>query len=248
MQSVQPPGEVISLESACARLAAGEFAFVDAGCSAGGSMAYCERVFGRGRGIGFDRSRAKLELARAAGFVACEADLETTRLPARSVHFVSLLDFLEHLPSLDLTRTILAGLCEVARDFLFVRHPSFEDVDYLASLGLKLDWTDWHGHRNPLRLADFEALARDLGLPPPTVIAQKPIADASHPSVVPLDAAMDTVGYDPTRHGPKPDVRFDRLVHAQFDVFLRVNPELSKDAWFRITERVSNPRGGTTRI
>jgi len=233
----------ISLEDARKRLSAGEFAFVDAGCSAGGSLAFCERVFRKGRGIGFDISPDKIARAGEAGHVVCQADLATVDLPSRSVHFVSLLDFLEHLPQLALARDILANMARVARDFLFIRHPNFEDLEYLKTLGLKLDWTDWHGHPNMMTLADFEQLTRELGLPAPTIIAQKPIGDSSHPSIVPLSAPRDTVGYDPALHGPKPTIRFDRPVYSQFDLFVRLDDSLVGSVWDRITSHVVEKRG-----
>ncbi|MBY0400845.1 class I SAM-dependent methyltransferase [Myxococcota bacterium] len=232
MQSGGEPEE--SLEQACHRLRAGEFAFLDAGCSAGGSIAFCEQVFKKAPGIGIDASEAKVAKARAAGHAAFQADLASVDLPPGCVHFVSLLDFLEHLPDLVVTRTILGNMAKVARDFLYIRHPSFEDVAYLASHGLKLDWTDWHGHRNMMKVSDFDRLAHELGLPAPTIIAQKPISDSSHRSIVPIDAPRDTVGYE-AAHGPKPDVRFDRPVYTQFDVFYPIDRRLTESAWFRIT-------------
>lgn len=231
-------GAEISLEEARARLTAGEFAFIDGGCGAGGSLAYCEQLFRKGRGLGFDSSERKIDLAVAAGQIVCRADLETVELPERSVAFVSLLDFLEHLPDRDRTRGILANLVRVARDFIFIRHPNFEDIDYLAGLGLKLAWTDWHGHTNMLKLVELEDLVRDLGLPTPTVVPQKTLPDSSHPSVVPLCAPRDTIRYDSAIHGPKPAVRFDRPVQTQFDVFIRINPALTDAAWGRITSHV----------
>jgi len=241
-------GTGATIDEARARMRAGEFVFVDAGCGIGGSLAYCEKLFGRGRGIGFDASAAKIAEATAAGHAAYQADLATIDLPERSVLFVSLLDFVEHLPGADATRAILANLGRVARDFLFIRHPNFEDIERLASHGLKLDWTDWHGHTNMLRLAELDALIRGLGWPAATVFAQKPILDSGHPSVVPLSAPRDTVGYDAERHGPKALVAFDRPVYTQFDLFVRVNPALTDAEWTRITRRVARKQGETTRL
>ncbi len=235
-------GAEISLDEARTRLAAGEFAFLDGGCGAGGSLAYCERLFRKGRGLGIDASARKIALAVAAGQIVCQADLATVQLPARSVMFVSLLDFLEHLPDVERTREILANLAGVARDFVFIRHPNFDDIEYLAGLGLKLDWTDWHGHTNMLKIAELDRLIRELGFPAPTVIPQKPILDASHPSVVPLSAPHDTVRYDPSKHDPKPAIRFDRPIYSQFDLFVRVGRDLGDAAWGRITSHVIPPR------
>ena len=70
----------------------------------------------------------------AAGHVAIQADLTVISLPPKSVQFVSFLDFLEHLPRIDLARRIVANMETVARDFLFIRHPNFDDTDYLKSM------------------------------------------------------------------------------------------------------------------
>lgn len=237
-----------SIESARQRLLAGEFAFVDGGCGSGGSIAYCEKVFKTGRGLGIDSSAAKVEKARGAGHVAYQADLTAISLPPKSVQFVSFLDFLEHLPQLDLARAIVANMQQVARDFLFIRHPNFDDIEYLETFGLKLDWTDWHGHRNMMTLADLELLIRDLGLPAPTILGQKPIADSDHPSIVPLSAPQDTVGYDPARHAVKQKVRFDRPIYSQFDVFIRLDPDMAEAQWQSVTRSVFDRRNATTEI
>ena len=237
-----------TIESTWPRLVAGEFAFVDGGCGSGGSIAYCEKVFKMGRGLGIDSSAAKIEKARDAGHVAFQADLTRVSLPAKSVQFVSFLDFLEHLPHIDLARSIVANMETVARDFLFIRHPNFDDIDFLKSFGLKLDWADWHGHQNMMTLADLELVIRDLGLPAPTMFGQKPIADSDHPSIVPLSAPRDTVGFDPARHEPKEKVHFDRLVYSQFDIFVRLNPDLTDAQWQGITGSVFDRRNATTAI
>lgn len=234
-----------AVDEARSRLAQGEFAFIDGGCGIGGSLAFCEKTFGRSPGIGFDSSPAKVERAVAAGHCVYRADLASIDLPPRSVSFVSFLDVLEHLPNVTVTRSILENMGCVARDFLFIRHPSFEDIAYLEERGLKLDWTDWHGHPNMMTLADFDALFRELGWSAPTVFGQKPIEDSRHPSIVPLDAPTDTVGYDPAIHSKKPGIRFDRVVYSQFDIFVRLNPDLSRRDWKNLTERVVSRRNGT---
>lgn len=237
-----------AVESVRRRLLAGEFAFVDGGCGSGGSIAYCEKVFKKGRGIGFDSSAVKIEKATAAGHDAYQADLTSIDLPHKSVEFVSLLDFLEHLPHVDIARAVVSNMQKVARDFLFIRHPNFDDVDYLKTLGFKLDWTDWHGHRNMMTLGDLSLLIRDLGLPAPTIFGQKPIADSDHPSIVPLSAPRDTVGYDATRHLPKGKVSFDRPVYSQFDVFVQLDPNLTEAQWKGITGSVFDRRHATTAV
>jgi hypothetical protein len=237
-----------AIDEARERMRNGEFAFVDGGCGVGGSIDYCERIFKLGRGIGFDSSPQKVAAAVAAGRVAYEADVRTIELPARSVAFATFLDFLEHLPDVGTTRAVLENLVPVARDFFFIRHPNFDEIDYLRTLGLKLDWTDWRGHRNKMPLAELVGLITSLGLPRPVVFGQKPIADSMHPAMVPLDAPLDTVGYDANVHGPKALVRFERPIYAQFDVFVRLDAALPELDWIRISNSVIHPRNATVQL
>lgn len=246
--SVETRAQADPIEAARQRLIGREFGFIDGGCGAGGSLAYCERTFNRGRGLGLDASSQKVEQAIAAGHVAYLADLTEVELPKESVSFVSFLDFLEHLPDVATTKQVLAHTLPAARDFLFIRHPNFEETDYLASLDLKLDWTDWHGHRNMMTLAQLRQLLRELDLGTPTILGQKPISDSGHRSIVPLDAPADTVGYDADRHGAKRAVRFERPIYSQFDVFVKLDRGLSEREWDLITGAVVNARNATVRF
>ncbi len=223
----------------------GDFNFIDGGCGSGGSLAYCEKTFAGGRGLGFDASPSKIEAARAAGHRAYLADMISLELPERCVSFISFLDVLEHLPDIATTRSILENMASMARDFIFIRHPSFEDIDYLKTFGLKIDWTDWHGHPNMMLLDDFDALFRDLGWTASAVFGQKPIMNSSHVSVVPEDAPRDTVGYDAERHGLKQNIRFDRVMYSQFDIFVRLNRDMSDSEWGQITKTVVSRRNRT---
>jgi hypothetical protein len=69
-----------------------------------------------------------------------------------------------------------------------------------------------------------------------------------HPSMVPLDAPLDTVGYDASVHGPKEQVRFDRPIYAQFDVFVRLDGALSERDWIRVTNSVISSRNATAQL
>lgn len=236
------PEEEKALDEARQKLTAGEFAFVDGGCGIGGSLAYCEKTFDRGRGIGFDLSPNKIAGAREAGHNVYRADMSTIALPEKSVSFVTFLDVLEHLPNVEVTRSILENMARVAKDFIFIRHPSFEDIDYLRDHGLKITWTDWHGHPNMMTLDDFDLVFRDLGWSAPTVYAQKPIADSTHPKIVPFSAPTDSVHYDADAHGPKKEVTFDRPIYSQFDIFVALNRDFCEDDWRAMTLRVIEAR------
>ncbi len=209
----------------------GRFAFLDAGTSKGGGLSYCATVFGRGAGLGLDRDPIKVRQALENGCAAALCDLETIELSRGCVSFVSMMDFLEHLPDQATAERVLRNLSRAARDFLFIRHPSFEDVDYLRGLGLKLGWTDWSGHPNAMRMEDFRRMFERCGWPDYAIIAQKPIADSSHPAILAHDGPRNVVKYDRARHGPKPDVKFDKPVYTQFDLLVRLPGLTSDQEW-----------------
>lgn len=84
----------------------------------------------------------------------------------KQVRFVSMLDFLEHLPDLDTVRAAIASAAEAASDFLFIRHPSFEGKEVLADKGLIQYWWRWSGHTAHSRIADYCVIFDLLGALP----------------------------------------------------------------------------------
>lgn len=209
----------------------GRFAFIDLGSGTGGSIDYCVRRFGRAPGRGFELDPRKVAEARRAGFDVVEADVRLVRVPDRSVEFVSAMDFLEHLPDVATAASVLERFARVARDFLFIRHPSFEDAEYLANLGLRFSWSDWRGHPNMMEIEDFVTLFRHFGWTEYAIVPRNLITDSMDTRVVPLSAPTDTVVYDPSVLEPKPRVRFERPVFAQYDIFVRLSEGLNDADW-----------------
>jgi hypothetical protein len=150
-------------------------------------------------------------------------------------------DFLEHLHSKESAIDILERAGSIAKDFLFIRHPSFEDIDYLKAFGLKLDWTHWSGHKNMMLIEDFQQIFRSLGWNTFVVLPQKQILDSSHPAVVPFSAPIDTVRYDENLHGPKELVYFNKPVWTQFDIFVRLNDRMNEERWKRVVHTFHAP-------
>lgn len=215
-------------------LRSGEYDFVDLGCGTGGSIDHCTRRFDAGKGLGFELDAGDASTAARTGHTVVRADVVATDVPARSVRFVSAMDFLEHLPDAETSCAVLERYAAAARDFVYIRHPSFEDVDYLASLGLKLCWTDWTDHPTMMRIADYERLFARLGWTEYAIVPRLLLPDSSSDQIVPLSAPRDTQVYDAAAHGPKPAVRFDRPVFSQFDIFIRRDPAMTDAAWREI--------------
>ena len=87
-----------------------------------------------------------LARAQASGLPVYEADF--SRLDPQAFPAVKIVVFdnvLEHLPSLASVEEVFQRACAIASHVVYIRHPSFEHEEYLASLGLKQYWTDWPG-------------------------------------------------------------------------------------------------------
>lgn len=208
-------------------------AFIDLGSGTGGSIDHCMRRFGRSPGRGFELDHEQVTEARRAGFDVVEADVRLVHVPERSVEFVSAMDFLEHLPDADTAASVLKKFARVARDFIFIRHPSFEETEYLTSLGLKLCWSDWNEHPNMMRIEDFVTLFERFEWTEYAIFPRNLITDSMDDQVVPISAPTDTRVYDPSVLAPKPRVRFERPIFGQYDIFVRLNEGLDDADWER---------------
>ncbi|HUF56148.1 MAG TPA: sulfotransferase, partial [Thermohalobaculum sp.] len=199
-----------------ARIEPGTYDFADFGCSNGKSIAEARKQFGGTRGIGIDISAEKVRSARAGGFEVMQGDLTRLEVPDRAFRFVTMSHFLEHLPSPALAARCIETAVRTSREFVFIRQPWFATDGYLATLGLKQYWSDWRGHTNRMDPLDFYLAFRDL---PEAwrwrVYGRYRIADSGHESLIPIGAPTNQHQYDPARHGPKPEARFDRPVYKE---------------------------------
>ncbi len=212
---------------------------LDLGCGPGRGLDAAVRRYGV-EGVGIDLNRRKVVDAQARGLAVYRADiteLDPADFPA--VKYINLDNVLEHLPSLDLVEDILERSCRIASQLVAIRHPSFEDEEYLASLGFKQYWTDWPKvHTAHVLLRELAAMANRIGVYRMIVNPIRRAVDSNDPTILPLNAppnqfrvdrsvgAANTGAYDPTRHDPKPLVTFDRPVYFAFDVILVTGPQL----------------------
>ncbi len=199
----------------------GRYAFIDLGSGTGGSLQHCLQRFGRGPGLGFELDPSEAAEAQRAGLEVVEADVRVVQVADRSVDFVSAMDFLEHLPDAATAASVLEKFGQVARHFLFIRHPSFEEKDYLTSLGLKFSWSDWSGHPNMMLMDDYRSLFRRFGWTDYAIYPRNLVVDSMDEHMVPLSAPIDTIIYDPNVLAPKPLIVFDRPIFGQYDIFVR---------------------------
>jgi hypothetical protein len=201
---------------------------LDLGSGAGASLVAAERRLGM-RGLGIELQAHKVADARARGLSVVQGDiLELDPDDYPQVEYVCLDNVLEHLPDLDAIRHALGLAVRIASRQVLVRHPSFEDVDYLAGLGLRLYWTDWEDHTAPARLHELIEIAGSLGVYDIRVTPLTRVWSSTSPSVLPLGAPPNQHRADPAvpsvyreaDHGPKPVIEFDRPVYSMFEIVL----------------------------
>ncbi len=206
-----------------------EAVLLDLGSGVGASLIDAQGRFGM-RGLGIERDPERVERARARGLDVEQGDiLELDPADFPAVEYVTLDNVLEHLPTLDDVATAVGLACRIASRLVVIRHPSFEDVEALAALDLKLYWTDWpRSHTAPARLHELVRYANEAGVHRVVIQPEVPIRSSASGMVLPIGAPPDQTrldpafneAYDEARHGPKPIVEFDRPVFASFELLL----------------------------
>lgn len=226
MQPSSAPAEnqaPLSAASANTTIPWWKYEFADFGCSTGGSIKHCLKRFGARSGIGIDIDPAKVEKTRAAGFDAALADLHTLE-GEKSVRFVSMMQFLEHLPTLDEVERVVAKAASLATDFLYIHHPSFEEEHYLLGEGLRLYYHHWSGHTTHVTRDEFFAMFERLGLLQYFVRPIQPLVCSDHEAILPSEAPINQHQYDAELHGPKRSVAFPRTIHQHMEIFIALRP------------------------
>ncbi len=210
---------------------------LDLGAGAGRRLRSEARQFASEHPLGIDRTPNKVARAQAAGLPVCCADfneLDPAAFPA--VKVVVFDNVLEHLPSLAAVESAFGRACDLASHLVYLRHPSFEDEEYLAPMGLKQYWTDWpDAHTAKVRLHEFVAMAARRGVYDISVRPLVRAFDSDDPTILPAAASPNQRKraeergeygvYEEARHGPKPFVEFDRPVYFAFDLFFFLHPD-----------------------
>ncbi|AWC20843.1 N-acetylglucosaminyl-diphospho-decaprenol L-rhamnosyltransferase [Aminobacter sp. MSH1] len=203
-------------ESLAWYLSTNTYDHIDFGCSKGGSLEFARRKLGGARGLGIDLSKSKVDQTRAAGFDACIADATSLSLHPGAVRFVTMLDFLEHLPSVSNARGCISAACAVASEFVYIRQPWFDSDGYLFSQQLKLYWSDWTGHPNAMTSLEFHNIISNIpGVQRWRLFGVKRIDDSNHPAVHSLLSPKDQSVWEASKHPPKPSVKFSQPIFTQ---------------------------------
>lgn len=190
--------------------------FLDFGAGTGGSLSYCAKRFG-GRGLGIEIDERKITDADQTGTEVAYGDL--FGLPREeAVSYVSMMDFLEHLPDLDAVGNAIEIAMACSRDFVFINHPSFEDEQFLRGLGFKLYWQDWSGHTVHPMLDFLIRKLTQAGASKIELSFRQPIVNTLADAVLPIDAPRNSHSYDPLQHPPKSLLDFPGTLFGQIQI------------------------------
>ena len=216
-------------------LSQGRYAFLHVGSDIGAPLAFCENRFKRGSGLSILNSPSEVnDIPFCSTYSLSTPGNGEQNIPKKCVSFCSMMDCVEHLPSVNLTVKLLKLLSETATDFLFIRQPSFENSEYLAKHNLKLSWSDWTSHTNQLSINALQDIFDSIGFDDYIIIPRMQFIDSNPKAFVPLSAPSDTIQYRPELHGPKNLVIFKKPVFGQFDIFIKLNRNMSETEWKNI--------------
>ena len=211
--------------------------FLDFGASKGGSIDFAVARLGGRKGLGIDNDPSKIRRMRELGYDCLEADILNLDLPAKSVRFVMISHFLEHLHDYHEARQAIASAARTARDFVFIQGPYFDADDRLKEQGLKFFWSDWHGHRCHLTTGMLEGILDDLELREYVILGRTMVSDSLDPSIHPLESPRDQHDYVTNLHPPKRHVAFDPPICREMVCLVRLRR-------FRHWKRIVRARKG----
>ena len=219
------------------------YEFIDLGCGSGRSIRDCRGRFEAGEGMGVEIDPEKVKAAREGGVDVIRAD--ATALEVEDVvRFVSMMDFLEHLPDLDAVEATLRSAGRAASEFLFISHPSFEGEEYLSKLGFRQYWWHWSGHPSHVRIADYRRIFDRLGMTQYLVRFNELVEDSHHRSILTADMPKNQHEFDPSRHRERPYVRFEVPLWRYQEIFVRM-PGMETRKWDALTATVADPSDHT---
>lgn len=224
-----------------------KFDFLDFGASTGGSIEFAKkRLFGK-RGLGVDLDPKRVAIMKKAGYDCIVGDLCDLEAPPKSVKFVIMSHILEHLPDLKMVEQVVATAAKVAKDYLVITGPFFDEDRYLAKKGFKLHWSDYWDHPCHLTIPQLEDILKKLSLKDYEMHVRYPIICSTNDEVHPLESPSDTKQYSPKLYPPKKHKVFRKDVWTDFVCYVRLGEVTN---WSEVTKAYKNthPYRGPTGV
>jgi len=166
--------------------------------------------------LGIDLKDEYQKEVEAKGYHFKAADVTKMNWPEAEVYLAW--DFLEHLPSVEVSQYVVKQMLKAATRAVWLIMPSFEREKKLERLGLRFAWTDWHGHPSHFRLDDLWSVTKGFDCEM-VKYDRNLICSTLSPQIVPIDSPVDTVNYDPYL-GPKQAYDFDPPLIGHHEVVI----------------------------
>lgn len=191
-----------------------DYTFADFGASNGGSLKWASEKFG-GRGLGIDLDPAKIASLKAKGFDCVEADITTLDVADNSVKYVVMMDFLEHLPSVELAKKCVDTAVRIASEFVYIVGPDFSHADYLKDHDLIKYYADWSGHTLHHTPKEFGVFLSGHKTHDTRVVQFERMYDSFDQAVLPVVTPRNHGVYNPESDAPKKYLAFDRKIYRR---------------------------------
>jgi hypothetical protein len=175
-----------------------ELDFIDIGCGIGGSIDWAKYVFGGEKYLGIDNRYDECQLAEKNGYNVIFADITSDDCILPKCKYITMIHFLEHLKNEEEVFIVLNKALNSVSEFICIKGPSFESVEYLKKLGFKITWTDWIGHPTPVTKDMLFRLLKKCGVNESQIefkLLMK-IEDTSSNEIIPLSSPTDIIVYD----------------------------------------------------
>ena len=207
--------------------------FFDFGASKKESIELGQKRFFGKRGMGIDLDPERVAQMNAAGLECMVGDLTDLDVPDNCVRFVKMSHILEHMPDVKGVEKAVASAKKAATDFLVITGPFFDEDEYLASLGLKLDWSDYPEHTCHLTITDMVKILDKLGLKDYDLHVRYLIRDSSSDRIHPLASPAGAHRYDPSIHPKKKQIVFEKKIWTDFVCYVPLKKNIPR--WEEIT-------------
>lgn len=199
---------------------------VDLGCGTGGSIGWSKNRFGGDNHIGYDNEESDISEAIKSGYNVEYADITSDDFVIPQCRFITSLHTFEHLQDEETILKLLKKCVASASEFIFIKVPFFDNMDYLKSLGLRLTWTNWVGHPTAVTFDMLKRLLEELELSG-TAGFLHPVIDSSLNEIIPVDSPIDTIYYNESL-GNKDIIP---LINVYRETYCFINVNCTPERW-----------------
>lgn len=214
-----------------ARLARGDYDFLDLGTLDGGGFGIAELQGGR-RGLGFELSAAAVRNAKAKGWDVALHDVCLLQPMSPLVDFAVCSHILEHLPDLERIEGVIASLASLSRRYILIAGPCFETEAYLEGLDLKVLHSLMIDHTCKMKVSDLIAILHRLELRDFVVALGGRMHDSDNMWIHSAAQTVPPEGlwtYDADKHLPKKRSSFDRELFRDFVCVVKLSADVDLD-------------------